>query len=182
MRILAVSLSLILLGAFLAIAYVLLVEPSPRDTGGLGDVDGILSTVPDAPRRESISRDVWMRADRLEAAHGSWLGRKREALRPLWTVAVLRSSAAVSFIPPSLAMMGTAFVLGLSRRERAKLTFAYCSSTWSYVGKHAIAFAIAGYIVTALCPIGLPVWTLYLWAGLAALGTGLYVAHLPPKI
>lgn len=182
MRILAVSLSLVLFGALLAIAYVLLVDPAPRSPGRLGDLEALLSTVPDAPKRATLSREVSVRADRLEAVHGSWLGQKREALRPLWGVAVLRARAAVSFIPPALALAGTAFLLGLSRRERAKLTFAYCSSTWSYVGKHAVAFAIAGYVFTALCPLGWPVWTLYLWAGLAALGTGLYVAHLPPKI
>jgi len=182
MRILAVSLSFILLGTFLAIGYVLFAEVDPRKPERADDLDQILSTVPSDPMRWRISQDITFQADRLEAAHGSWLGRKRSALRPLWGLAVLRATAAVAFLPSSLAMMGTAFALGLSRRERAKLTFAYCSSTWSYVGKHAVALAIAGYIFTALCPIGLPVWTLYLFATMAALGGGLYVAHLPPKI
>jgi hypothetical protein len=79
-------------------------------------------------------------------------------------------------------MMGTALALGFSRRERAKLTFAYCSATWSYVGKHSIAFALAGYVFTAFCPIGFPIWMLYVFAAAAAGGAGLYVAHLPPKI
>jgi hypothetical protein len=182
MRILAVSLSIILMGAFLAVGHVLFIDVAHRTPEHPGEAQRILSTVPSAPQREIIARDISLRADRLEAAHGSWLGQKRESLRPLWEVAVLRATAAVSFIPSGLAMLGTAFVVGLSRRERAKLTFAYCSTTWSYVGKHAVALALAGYIITALCPIGLPIWMLYLFATLAALGTGLYVAHLPPKI
>jgi hypothetical protein len=182
MRILAVSLSFILLGAFLAVGYVLFFEVDPRDSERPRIVERILSTVPSELKRETISQDITLRAVRLEAVHGSWLGRKRDSLRPLWGVAVLRATAAGSFIPSSLAMIGTALVVGLSRRERAKLTFAYCSTTWSYVGKHAIAVAIAGYIFTAFCPIGFPLWMLYLFATVAALGTGLYVAHLPPKI
>lgn len=182
MRILAVSSSLVLLGAFLAIAYVLLVEPGPPSRGHTSDLEVLLSTVPSIDRRNTIARSVRPLAVELEAAHGSWLGRKREALRPLWDLAVLRVTAAMAFLPSGLAMMGTALAVGLSRRERAKLTFAYCSTTWSYLGKHAVAFALGGYIVAACCPIGLPLWTLYAFATMAALGAGLYAAHLPPKI
>jgi len=182
MRILAVSLSFILLGTFLAIGYVLFFDAAPWRSEGPRAITVILSTVPSPPRREAISADVALRADRLEALHGSWLGQKREALRPLWGIAVLRASAALGFLPPAISMMGTALALGFSRRERAKLTFAYCSTTWSYVGKHAIAIAIAGYVFTAFCPIGFPIWMLYVFAAAAASGAGIYVAHLPPKI
>jgi hypothetical protein len=182
MRILAVSLSFILLGIFIAIGYVLLFDVEARKSDGPDAVDRILLTVPSGPHRALISRDVSVRAKRIEAQHGSWLGRKRQALRPLWDVAVLRATAAAGFLLPAFAMIGTALAVGLSRRERAKLTFAYCSTTWSYVGKHGLALAIAGYVFTAFCPIGFPVWLLYAFAVMAALGTGLYVAHLPPKI
>ncbi|HEV3026062.1 MAG TPA: hypothetical protein VG457_00735 [Planctomycetota bacterium] len=182
MRILAVSSTFILLGAFLAVCSVLFFDVRPLRPQGPDGVDLVLSTVPSQPWREAISADISLRATRLEASHGSWLGRKREALRPLWGVAVLRATVALGFLPPAFAMVGTALAVGLSRRERAKLTFAYCSTTWSYVGKHAVAYAIAGYIITAFCPIGFPVWMLYVFAFVAALGAGLYVAHLPPKI
>lgn len=182
MRILAVSLSFIFLGAFLAIGYVLFFDVVPRQSEARCGIDMILSTVPSPARRGAISTDVALRAYSLEARHGSWLGQKRDALRPLWGVAVLRANAALGFLPPSIAMMGTALALGFSRRERAKLTFAYCSSTWSYVGKHAIAVAFAGYVFTAFCPIGFPIWMLYVFAAAAASGAGLYAAHLPPKI
>lgn len=182
MRILAVSLSFILLGSFGAVGYGLFFDVARLAPGCPDEVARILSTIPSVPKRTLISQDVSSRADRLEAAHGTWLGQKRDALRPLWAVALLRANAAVAFLPSSLAMMGTGLVIGLSRRERAKLTFAYCSTTWSYIGKHAVAVAIAGYIFSAFCPIGLPLWTLYLFSTAAALGTGLYVAHLPPKI
>lgn len=182
MRILAISLSFILMGTFLAVGYVLLFDIEARHAEGPVAVDQILLTVPSGRQRVLISRDVSVRAMRLEAHHGSWLGRKREALRPLWDVAVLRVTTAKGFLLPAFAMVGTALAVGLSRRERAKLTFAYCSTTWSYVGKHAVALAIGGYVFTAFCPLGIPVWMLYGFATLAALGTGLYVAHLPPKI
>lgn len=144
-------------------------------------LDDLLSSVPDPSARRELARSVGARAVALEATHGGWLGRRRESLRPLWGLLALRAQAGWTALPILGSCTLCGIGLGLVRRERARADFAYCSVTWSYLGKVLFALSIAGYAATALGPVGLPVWMLYVFSASAAIGGGFYATHIPPR-
>lgn len=162
--------------------YLLLAGPDALAVHATWESQGdVLMSIPDSRTRGELAHTMGIRGATLEASHGHWLGRHRESLRPLWGLLVLRTSAAWTALPLLATALACGVGLGLVRRERARAEFAYCSVTWSYLGKVLFSLSIAGYITTALAPVGLPVWMLYVFIVTAASGGGLYFAHIPPK-
>lgn len=163
-------------------SYLLLAGPDVLEAHATWEsLDTQLASFHHPVTRRELVRRVGTRGAALEASHGHWLGRRRESLRPLWGLLVLRTTAALAALP----IFGTAVIcgigLGLVRRERARAEFAYCSVTWSYLGKVLFALSIAGFATTALAPVGLPLWMLYVFIATAPVGAGFYAAHIPPK-
>ena len=183
MNLIAMSLGFLALALLGAAGYLLMA--GPEKLSGLArqaELENLLVSIPDPEARREVARAATLRGASLEAAHDRWLGGEREALRPLWDLVALRTRAAWVALP----FLGTTVLagvgLGLIRRERARAEFAYSSTTWSYLGKVLFALSTAGYLLTAVVPVGVPFWALYVSIATAALGGGLYFAHIPPKI
>jgi hypothetical protein len=176
------TLSFLVLAILGAGGYLLLAGPETLVVHATWEsVGDHIASVPESPTRRELAQLVGTEGAALEASHGHWLGRHRESLRPLWGLLVLRTSAAWTALPILGTALGCGVCLGLIRRERARAQFAYCSVTWNYLGKVLFALSVAGYVITAFAPVGLPVWMLYVFMVTAASGGGLYCAHIPPK-
>ena len=182
MQLAFMTLSFLVLSLLGAGGYLLLAGPDVLEAHATWEsVDGHLASIPGPVSRRKLAHTVGTQGAALEASHGHWLGRRRESLRPLWGLLVLRTSAGCTALPFFATAVTCGIGLGLVRRERARAEFAYCSVTWSYLGKVLFAFSVAGFTTTALAPVGPPIWMLYVFTLTASVGAGFYTAHIPPK-
>ncbi len=180
----AVSAFLLLLLAMIVVAsYLLVLAPdSPVHTGFNRQVDDLLDTVPEARTRTAIQRLATTAADTATAILSAHAPARAPQARPPIMISVIRGTLALSVLPVlgTLAMIGS--LLGLLRRRLLIENLGFHSVTFSYLGKTLAAFSAAAYAFSGLSPLGPPLWTLYVFAATAALGTALYFGNLPPKL
>ncbi len=102
--------------------------------------------------------------------------------RRLGASAGARLWVATAMLPLLVAAMLVGVQAGLLRRHRLRERQGFASLTFSYLGKQAVAVALAAYVFVALSPLAPLPWALYLAVVMAALGAAFYVGNLPPKL
>jgi hypothetical protein len=93
-----------------------------------------------------------------------------------------RLAAGILTLPVLAAAMLLGVLAGLLRRHRLRERQGFASLTFSYLGKQAVAVALAFYALVSLSPLAPPPWGLYVATVAAALGGAFYVGNLPPKL
>ena len=149
---------------------------------GRHSAHAFLVAIPDASLRADLARSSGIRALELDAAYGSWLGRRREEFLFFWQASVLHATAAWNGLTLALTLLFTAASFGLLRRERSRTDFAYASTTFGALAKLLFGYSIVGYLLIAFIPVGLPIGFLYVFMLTGALGTFGFLSNVPPKI
>ncbi len=181
MRLLAWTLLLVLAGLGLQTAYVgVFANPRDFERRLREDIGRSLASVQEGPGREALRR----RALRAAAVLGREArGGGTASLGPTLTSAVaVRVMLAAAVLPLFGAALLLGIAAGLLRRHRLREGNGYSSVTFSYVGKFLVAAALAGYVLAALSPAILPLWSFYLAALGGSAGAAVYVGCLPPRL
>jgi len=180
-RLLVWILLLVLVGLGLEASYVVVIaRPADFERRLREDIERALASVPEGPSREALRA----RALRLAAVtERQGRGGTAALLVPtLASAAAVRVLLAAAVLPLLGAALLVGIATGLLRRHRLRDEHGYSSVTFSYVGKFLLAAAIAGYVLAALSPAILPLWSFYLAALGASAGAAVYVGCLPPRL
>jgi hypothetical protein len=102
--------------------------------------------------------------------------------RRLGASAGARLWVATAMLPLLMAAMLVGVLAGLLRRHRLRERQGFASLTISFLGKQAVAVALAAYLFVALSPFAPLPWALYIALAIAAMGAAFYVGNLPPKL
>jgi len=145
------------------------------------DASSVLATLADDEARHAaessdrvgtLATRLTMRLPILVASRARRLGASAGAR--LWVAGAM--------LPLLVAAMLVGVLAGLLRRHKLRERQGFASVTFSYLGKQAVAVALAGYLFVALSPLAPLPWALYLASVTAAIGAAFYVGNLPPKL